>query len=353
MIGLLLHGPRVFDSGWARRIADAVRKLGPVRIVSAGTMARTALLDSGLEDVECPGEGPSTCLKTLENRVESILLATFGKSEYSGLTFGGMVAERSRLRVPLVQVECSVPCFVEWRAGCGLPLIRVLEGLGCAKRPPPVVQSLIWEEKGAVHRRMATVVPGDFLLIDGILVGRAAERDVVFICEGRRITGIRGAEIKAHGLEKIERLDGVDLRTAKLASTADLRSSGAAARVQAYPGTGMAFIDHAGMQVYDLIRGAQGAVSVGDDTTAVVGDVLYRFAMPVIGIVDGDGDGVLGRPRIARGSCVLRVDSDDLLGGRIREAVFKGNRRIDVPFSKVRDLIVGLAGPRLISRQDF
>lgn len=92
---------------------------------------------------------------------------------------------------------------------------------------------------------------------------------------------------------------------------------------------------------------------MGDDTTAVVGDVLYRFAMPVIGIVDGDGDGVLGRPRIARGSCVLRVDSDDLLGGRIREAVFKGNRRIDVPFSKVRDLIVGLAGPRLISRQDF
>jgi hypothetical protein len=196
---------------------------------------------------------------------------------------------------------------------------------------------------------MTTAAPGDSLLVDGIIVGRAAAREIVFVAEGRRLTAVRGAAVKAHGLEKLERLGGVDLRTAKLASARRLRREDSVPRVRPRRGKGMVFIDHAGMHVYELIRGAQGAVTVGDDTTAVAGDILHRFRLPLIGIVDGDGDGLLARGNMPPGSCVLTVKADDQVGCRVSRELFHGRRRSALPFAVMKARILELAASDLLS----
>lgn len=53
MIGMLFHGPEVFDTGWAARLMAA---FPGARYMLAGTMSRTALFDSGLQGVETPGK---------------------------------------------------------------------------------------------------------------------------------------------------------------------------------------------------------------------------------------------------------------------------------------------------------
>ena len=354
MTGVLFHGPEVFDSGWAARFKRAFPR---GRFMLAGTMSRTALHDSGLKGVAAPGLQPSACLKLLGKKCSTLLIATASKSVNSGLTFGGLVTGRAGLKLPVVQAECAGPVYAAHAGACPPRLAAVLGKLGFIKTRAPETRIELWSEGGALCRRLTTCSKGDFILVDGIVVGRAKGPEAVLVTRNRAITEIRGVAVKPHGLEKLTRLGGVDLAAAKLASTRALRRGGRA-RVAARRGRGVVFIDHAGMHVYELAGKAGGAVTVGDDTTAVAGDILRRFGVPVIGITDGDGDG-LYNGSLAPGSLVLRVKADDKAGLRVRRAVFGGRTRSLSNFETVklkvlrllkRDLAGGagetLPGPR-------
>ena len=58
------------------------------------------------------------------------------------------------------------------------------------------------------------------------------------------------------------------------------------------------------------------AITVGDDTTSICGDILSRAGIPIVGITDGDGDGLYTGAREVEGSRVLRLNnaSDDDIG---------------------------------------
>ena len=146
---------------------------------------------------------------------------------------------------------------------------------------------------------------------------------------------------------------GIDLRTVKLASTPRIRRTEHTPRIQKVKGCGVVFVDHAGMYVYDLVHDVEGVVTVGDDTTAVVGDILYRFQIPVIGIVDGDADAILQNAHFTPGSVRLTVRDDDRFGLEVFEAVFKNSLQIDASFEEVRDRILQLAEKDLIERRDL
>ena len=55
------------------------------------------------------------------------------------------------------------------------------------------------------------------------------------------------------------------------------------------------------------------AVTVGDDTTAIAGDILARLGIPVIGIVDGDLDRLAGCTTMLPGSVVFRVSRGTMI----------------------------------------
>lgn len=352
MTGILFHGPEIFDSGWAAILIKALGGRPRVRLMSAGTMSRAALLDSGLGGVETPGLQPSQCLKLLARDCSAVVLATFGKTERSGLVFGALVARRRGRGVPLIQAECRGRSYAVHSGACGKESLA-LEKAGFRRAGPPRECIELWKEDGCLRRRMTTAAHGDFVLVDGIVVGRAEAAEIIFSAKDRRITAISGVKIKAHGLEKLERLGGVDLAAAKLASTPGLRRPGTAARAVRVPGRGVCFIDHAGMHVFELAAGAAGAVTVGDDTTAVAGDILRRFGVPVIGIMDGDGDAVMPGAFPAPGSCLLTVPSDDKAGLAVLAGVFRGKRSSRMSFGGVKKAVLKILSGEIISSKEI
>jgi len=353
MIGLLFHGPEVFDSGWARRIIEAMKTTDEVCCVLAGTMGRTAVFDNGLEGIEFWNKMPGACLYDLASKAATILIVNFGKSEDSGLVFGAMVVERAGVNVPVVQVECSGPFFVEWIKGCDRRIINVLRQMGVSQRDRIQIKPSVWEADGKVFRCMTTAAAGDFIFVDGIMVGRATGAKVVLACQNGHICEIRGATVKEHGIEKLDRFGGVDLRTVKLASSSAIRRTEHTPRTRATKGSGVVFVDHAGMHVYDLARDVEGVVTVGDDTTVVAGDILYRSQIPVIGIVDGDEDVVLKTGCFTPGSVRLTVRKDDEFGLKVFDAIFDNKQRIDMNFKEVLGRIVELADNDLLEQQNF
>ncbi len=358
MIGLLFHGPEVFDSGWAQKVINAVRPLDTLCCVLAGTMGRTAVFDCGLEDIEFWDQMPGACLNTLARETDMVLIVNLGKSVESGLVFGGMVVERAGKgpamgRVPVIQVECSGPFFVEWVKGASAGIGEALSGLGLSQKEPIEITPSVWKENNTVYRRMSTAEAGDFVLVDGIMVGRATGDEVVLACRNGHICDVRGVDVKEHGIEKLDRLGGVALERAKLASTPTIRRSGYSPRTIESHGLGMVFLDHAGMHVYELADNAQGVVTVGDDTTVVAADILSRFNIPVIGIVDGDEDVVLKNGCFAPGSVRLTVQKDDEFGLKVLDAVFQGETRKDMAFEDALDRILTLAGDDLVKKEKF
>jgi hypothetical protein len=353
MIGVLFHGPEVFDSGWAGRIIQGLSSVDTVRCVLAGTMGRTAVFDSGLQGIECPGTQPGSLVKELESGVDAIVFANYGKSEHAGLTFGAMVVQNSGASKPTIQAECSSACFVEWIDPVPPGLISVLENLGMRRVEPIKLEPSIWEQEGRTYRRMTTAAPGEFVLVNGIIIGRATGGEGVIECENRRVTKVTGVKIKAHGLEKLDRLGGVDLRQAKLVSTPTIRRTPCTPRMKKTSGHGIAFVDHAGMYVYDLVQNVEGAVTVGDDTTAVVGDILYRFQLPLIGIIDGDKDTILSNTHFTPGSVTFQVREDDRSGLKVFSEIFRNRITIDEGFAKVRDRIAELVRNDLVKRQNY
>ena len=93
------------------------------------------------------------------------------------------------------------------------------------------------------------------------------------------------------------------------------------------PGTGkVVLIDHAAEYTFELAANAELAVTVGDDTTAIAGDILSRLGIPILGITDGDCDNLACRTEIFPGSVVLRLaaGNDDILGKKLKQELLGG-----------------------------
>jgi hypothetical protein len=85
-------------------------------------------------------------------------------------------------------------------------------------------------------------------------------------------------------------------------------------------------VDHRAEDSIFRARGARAAVTVGDDTTRVSRSLLARLGVPVIGIVDGDEDGICVDDAAAPGSATIRLrpGNDDQLGEVVRRTIFGG-----------------------------
>jgi hypothetical protein len=157
------------------------------------------------------------------------------------------------------------------------------------------------------------------LLVQGMVVGTVVDEDVAVIVQRGRIVDIVGVATKAHGLEKI---GNIDLSTAYV-KTGHLRAINEAcvqrSMVSARPlqRGSVTFVNHRADQTLESVNETTiCAIIVGDDTTSICGDILSRAGVPIIGITDGDGDGLYSGTYEVAGSLVLRLcnASDDDIG---------------------------------------
>jgi len=367
-LGTVIHGPEVVDSGSALRLIRLLGRFGQVRAVLGGTMGRLAVIDAGLEGLIEIGRRrmPSASVLELQAGSDAVVLLNEAKTRESGLSFGTSVAARaaaSRPIKPLLQIDCGgrfVSELVCGAAGLGQEISNHLgfDFLACTSGCEndaglSDADGGLSLEGDTTRRKLAGVLPGENISVNGLVVGKATNGRVEILAKDGRITEIRGATIKLHGIEKLPPLD---LEKAIIRS-GDIRRTQAVPRLLEPCGRGAVLIDHSAESAFEDAGEAALAITVGDDTTAIAGDILARLGVRVLGIVDGDLDNLSHQTQMPEGSLILKVrpGHDDIVGCRVKSVVFQGVSRIgcECGVEETIEAVIDLAGRDLISLYRF
>lgn len=355
-LGIVVHGPQIIDSGYALNIIKQLETYGELSICLGGTMGRTAVIDANLEDTIDIGTKriPSKSIDKLycEDKCELIFLLNSGKSTLTGHTFGYKVFNRS-CKPPLIQIERpdhEDGCIIPWIESVHDFAKELSEIMNLKLVTPNEVKTIlninpINHEGDLIKRKIAGVSPNENIFFNGIVIGRSNSDDVTLIAKDGVIIDIEGGQIKEHGVEKLGKIDitkGVIktglLRRSKITTPRIIKQKSKNSSLKA------AFLNHAAEDVYKF-KGIDVIVTIGDDTTLVSSDILYRFDVPIIGITDGDLDKVVENGFKNKDSLIIEFESgwDDKFGDKIFNEIFKNKEIIQINnIQEFKDKIINL-----------
>lgn len=376
MIGIVVHGPEVVDSGAALRLIHYLGKFGSVAAVLGGTMGRLAIIDAGLEDVISisPNRRPSETLRILQSSSDLLVLISQSKTRETGLAFGSKVAVNAKVTRPLIQIDCGGR-FVAILAGDEKEALEEMarmmaEDLGLELMSVVPIQERkdgsIVREGNLVKRRLAGVLPGELITVNGIVIAKATDSSVEVEAQDGRVTRIKGAELKLHGIEKLPLLD---LEKAIVRSGNIRRTEVNQRRTLKCEGNLAVLINHRAEDAFEIAKDACIAVTVGDDTTAIAGDILAHLSVPIIGVVDGDLDSLannivnnsadiannINNASVQKGSIIIKLEPgyDDVIGRRIEKEIFKGEAKVQIKARDLANRIMEIAREHVVQIKRF
>lgn len=342
-IGVIVHGPGIIDSGYAKKIIEILEDYGEVQSRLGGTMGRTAVIDAHMENVINIKDKllPSQSIKLLAEDNEVLFMLNYGKSIITGHTFGFKVLNNAGKNINLIQIERpgeSDGAIIQWNDYDNSFLINELKKrLNLSVTPSEEAISLVKNLTGfnrqdnLVERKVAGVSPGENIMLNGIIIGKVTGEELTIIAKDNKIVEMTGGKIKEHGLEK---LGNIDLTTAIIKTGLLRKADGVKPRsIEHIQNENLvaAYLNHAAEDIYRF-NNADILVSVGDDTTLLSSDILYRFNIPIIGITDGDLDKVVVQGFKLDESLIIQVQSgyDDIIGNEIFEKIFDGQESIHI-----------------------
>ncbi|MDO5850600.1 MAG: DUF2117 domain-containing protein [Methanobacteriaceae archaeon] len=220
------------------------------------------------------------------------------------------------------------------------------------------------EDKDAYkYRKIHGVSIGDNIFINGHVVGKANSNNLVLIAKDKFLVEILGGTIKEHGVEKLGKidLDNVIVKTGLLRVSDKvkpriLEESSQFLKDECdyvdedssddYNYLKVGFVNHVAYDVYRF-KNCDLVVTIGDDTTLVSSDILYRLNIPIIGITDGDLDKVIEKSFVNENSVICEVAPglDDIVGEEIYKNIFNENVTLEIPYyseNKSRDEVIEL-----------
>ncbi|RWX73377.1 MAG: DUF2117 domain-containing protein [Candidatus Methanosuratincola verstraetei] len=328
--GIVIHGPEAIDTGLATQVIDLLSNYGEVKACVGGSTGVIAAIDAGLEDIIeiSRVELPSEALKRLEAEADVLVLVNYCKQEETGIEFGRAVASRAGVTKPLVQVDRDF--VISWNAK-GDDLAKWISDKLSKRLILPTKKDQIPPRA----RRISGAIKGENVWINGVVVGKAVS-DMVELFEDRygKIK-FSGVEVKEHVLSRLK-LEGLDKAIVR---------SGTIRRTQNTPKVKptekkeiVCIIDHDAEKLAHKCKEASAVITVGDDTTKTAGNILSRYGVPVIGVTDGDEDGICTEKNYATGSVIFTLErgTDDLAGKLIRERLFKDAK--EIPFTDLAEL---------------
>lgn len=334
-IGVIVHGPGIVDTGYARKIIELLANYGNVSCKLGGTMGRTAVIDAKLEDVIDIKEKllPSQSIKKLSESNDILFLLNYGKSTITGHTFGYKVYNNVG-DVKLVQIERpgeDDASIIIWKENEYHELIdeiskKLAIPISSSEDASKIVKDLTGydTQNSTIKRKVAGVSPGENIMLNGIIIGKVTDNELTIIAEDNKITRMIGGNIKEHGLEKFGRidLDSAIIKTGLLRKAENIIPR-SIEHVQNKKLKAV-LLNHAAEDIYKY-KDADILVSIGDDTTLLSSDILYRFNVPIIGITDGDLDKVVEEGFKLDDSMIIQLESgyDDIIGNKIYEDLFK------------------------------
>ncbi|MCK9151249.1 DUF2117 domain-containing protein [Methanobacterium alcaliphilum] len=347
-IGVVVHGPHIVDSGYAKKIIELLEHYGEVKARLGGTMGRTAVYDAHLEeviDISTKRLPSASVDKFSHEGCEIIFLINYGKSNITGHAFGYKVFKRSLTKPALIQIERPGEkdgSVVPWRKSVRVMANEIAKAMDLKVVNPDIIMQEIFlkgtdcghesTSKGTkTYRKLVGVSPDENIFLNGIVIGKSTDEEVILAAEDGIIVEIKGGKIKDHGVEK---LGPVDLEKA-IVKTGLLRRSEVNPRIVKFRNNNhnlkIAFLNHAAEDIYGL-KNVDMVVTVGDDTTLVAADILYRFDVPIIGITDGDLDCVVQNGFKSNGSMIIELENgwDDIIGQKIFYELFYGKETLEI-----------------------
>ena len=342
-IGVIVHGPKIIDSGCAEKIIKILGDYGEVTCRLGGTMGRTAVIDAHMEDIINIEDKllPSQSINLLSEDNDVLFLLNYGKSIITGHTFGYKVLNNAGKNINLIQIERPFEedgVIIQWNDFKNESLINDL-----SKRLHLKVISSIEaintvreltgfnEVEGTVKRKVAGVSPGENIMMNGIIIGKVTDNHLTIIARNNEIIKMVGGEIKKHGVEKLGQVDLTKaiIKTGLLRTTDNIKPRS----IKHVPNKHLkaVFLNHAAEDIYKY-NFADVLVSIGDDTTLLSSDILYRFNIPIIGITDGDLDKVVLKGFKLDESLIIQLPSgyDDKVGAWIHEKIFNSEESIEI-----------------------
>ncbi|MDR2624500.1 MAG: DUF2117 domain-containing protein [Methanobrevibacter sp.] len=375
-IGIVVHGPKIVDSNFATKIIDFLSEFGEVEAILGGTMGRTAVIDASLERIIDIGHRrlPSESITILKKSgMDSIFLINYGKSETTGHSFGFKVFNNSFIKnnwknPPFIQIERPGEdngTIIPWNKNNLKDVVKKIAkhlNLNVANPKsilkkhfpqylgqynnylnsdfPVEVVNTVNQDK--VYRTIKGVLPNENVFVNGVVVGKSTSKDLTLVAKEGYIVDVIGGEIKEHGVEKLSK---IDLNTA-IVKTGLLRTSKVKPRVLNHDHADLfkvSLLNHVTEDVYSF-KDCDLVVTVGDDTSLVSSDILYRFNIPIIGITDGDLDKVVESPFKNKKSRIIELESgfDDVVGELVFKKLFRSKNSISYDlkdFNNVDNLI--------------
>ncbi|NLM01775.1 MAG: DUF2117 domain-containing protein [Methanothermobacter wolfeii] len=344
-IGVVVHGPQIVDSGYAAELIEFLKKYGEVRARLGGTMGRTAVYDAHLEDTidisekRLPSESADLFA---EEGADLVVLMNYGKSRVTGHGFGYKVFRRSKRKPDLIQIERPGEddgSVVPWTESVHELAGEIARELHLELvDPDEICRELFHDEpcrdtesNGTEYRRLVGVSENENIFVNGIVVGVSTSDEVTLVAEDGVITEIIGGRIKEHGVEKLGRINLSEavVKTGLL-RRASVKPRKVKRREKEKKKFRVSFLNHAAEDIYRL-HSSDLVVTVGDDTTLVAADILYRFDVPIIGITDGDIDRVVREGFRCLGSLIIEFEGgwDDIVGKKIHEELFRGRDSLE------------------------
>lgn len=328
--GIVIHGPEPIDRGLASQVIGLLSNSGEITTCVGGATGIVAAIDAGLEGIIDISrvELPSEALKRLDTESDLLVLVNYCKQEETGIAFGRAVASRAKVSKPLIQVDNDF--VISWNIE-GSDFARWIS----EKLSKRLMSPTKTEQMESKVRRISGVIKGENVWVNGVVVGKAASDVVELFEDADGKIQFSGVEVKEHVLS---RLKITDLNKA-IVRSGTIRRTQKVPRIKPTKKKRIAcLIDHDAEKLAHKFKEASAVVTVGDDTTKTAGSILSRYDVPVIGITDGDEDGIFTEKNFATGSVVFTLEggTDDLAGKLIRERIFKDAK--EVPLTDLTDL---------------
>lgn len=355
-IGVVVHGPGIIDSGYAVYILNILSNYGNVSCRLGGTMGRTAVIDASLENIINIKEKllPSQSLKKFKNeKVDCIFLLNYGKSSTTGHVFGYKVFNNyskhlTDANTPVIQIERPGEddgSVIIWD-GDEIPLKSdknsrfpsqsfsalkfaniIANDLELKIISPEDIRLKYFKEnnnENEFKRSIHGVSPNENILVNGVVIGKSTSSQVTLISKNGFITEIIGGKLKQHGVEKLGK---INLKKAIIKTGLLRKTDNITPRIiktnNITKNFKIAYLNHAAEDVYKY-KECNLVITIGDDTTLLASDILYRFNIPIIGITDGDLDKVVEKGFKNKKSKIIQLESDhdDIIGEEIFNKIF-------------------------------
>ena len=371
--GLLIHGPEVIDEGEAEEAIEALKGAGfEVEAALGGITGKTAVIDADLRHVVDISKDlkPSEVVEDfLKRGVDFILLVNHAKTEESGFMFGEGVLRNfidrsggAKQNLSFVQLEYSSRIIIRWLLKPepkDEDIYKRITGVlsGFKEREPSKLKSRYKKDthSNLVYREIRGVHPGEKIVVDGVVIGMSARENknssVTLVAKEGKLVKIVGGTLIKHNLEKLPPLD-LEKEMIKTASVIrrtkpkKIRTDGVSRKGKEKKKACFFYtVEHLFPKLEEMHAedaDIEVAVTIGDDTTSIAGDILKRFGIRMIGITDGDADGLIAgiesgsledyKKFLPPDSVIIRLkpERDDIIGKKIKEEIFGDGEEIEL-----------------------